>query len=259
MSDEGGWRRYSRRGALGLMGVGGIAVVSETMGFTDVSRGRGVNIGVDEDDEAILQIVADPGGKDTVLTDSDAQPFGPSLDIEITNNAAEMIDISSVESDADVSNDFDSDSEGSLNQDESTTVTFENETENEQDSDIEIEADVGTNLKIERSDIDFRAIDSLTLDSDPDDPGNDDNTTITASIEDTEGDPAEGIDITFDVTDGDGDFNNGDSTTKTTDNGGEASTTYSPADEDDDSTIKIESTVKINGLSEEIELDFNSG
>ena len=61
MSDEErDLRKYSRRSAIGLMGVGGGLAATETLGFTNLTADRGVNGAVADDLDAALKIeVAD--------------------------------------------------------------------------------------------------------------------------------------------------------------------------------------------------------
>lgn len=56
MSDDRDWQGYTRRGALGLMGVGGAVAVSETFGFPSLTAGRGVAVDIDNDVNALLQM-----------------------------------------------------------------------------------------------------------------------------------------------------------------------------------------------------------
>ena len=59
MSDEErDLRKYSRRSAIGLMGVGGGLAATETLGFTNLTADRGVNIGVADDLNSDLIIEA---------------------------------------------------------------------------------------------------------------------------------------------------------------------------------------------------------
>ncbi|MDB9234428.1 hypothetical protein [Halorubrum ezzemoulense] len=89
MSDDRDWRQYTRRGALGLMGLGGLAVASETLGFSTVTSDRGVSLTVASDDSAALQIE----GTDESGTTDILENFGPenaavpALDIDFTNDS----------------------------------------------------------------------------------------------------------------------------------------------------------------------------
>ena len=85
MSDEErDLRKYSRRSAIGLMGVGGGLAATETLGFTNLTADRGVNVGVvtDDDENATLRITDD--------TDDDpiaGKTFDDSVQIDIENNS----------------------------------------------------------------------------------------------------------------------------------------------------------------------------
>ena len=88
MSDEErDLRKYSRRSAIGLMGVGGGLAATETLGFTNLTADRGVNVGVvtDDDENATLRIT-----DDTDDTDGDpiaGKTFDDSVQIDIKNNS----------------------------------------------------------------------------------------------------------------------------------------------------------------------------
>ena len=85
MSDEErDLRKYSRRSAIGLMGVGGGLAATETLGFTNLTAGRGVNVGVvtDDDDNAILRITDE--NDDEQIAE---KTFGDSVQIDIENNS----------------------------------------------------------------------------------------------------------------------------------------------------------------------------
>ena len=91
MSDEDrDLRKYSRRSAIGLMGVGGGLAATETLGFTNLAAGRGVEVAVGGDDDAVL-LVVDEDSDDPL---PEAEPFDDEVTIEFTN-----------ESDSDINND----------------------------------------------------------------------------------------------------------------------------------------------------------
>jgi len=70
MSDDSDIREYTRRGALGLMGVGGVFAVTETFGFTRLTADRGVGITVSGDDASGFEITANGSElKDTTSAD----------------------------------------------------------------------------------------------------------------------------------------------------------------------------------------------
>ena len=77
-------KRYTRRGAIGLMGVGAVGVVSETLGFTNLTAGRGVDIDVvtDDNENAILRIIDNDDGQPIA-----GKTFGDSVQIDIENNS----------------------------------------------------------------------------------------------------------------------------------------------------------------------------
>lgn len=72
MSDDRDWRGYTRRGALGLMGAGGAVAVSETLGFSNVTAGRGTTVDIANDGNALLQITV--GGTSLNQASSENSP-----------------------------------------------------------------------------------------------------------------------------------------------------------------------------------------
>ena len=88
MSDEErDLRKYSRRSAIGLMGVGGGLAATETLGFTNVTADRGTNIGINTDSDALLRVAVNQGQNsdfDEELTD---QPFSGDSSIEFVNQS----------------------------------------------------------------------------------------------------------------------------------------------------------------------------
>ena len=95
MSDDSDLRSYTRRGALGLMGAGGVLAATETLGVTNLAARRGTNIIVAKDsaDAVALKLVDDSNGSiDGVtytLPDSDTETF------TITNQSDESLSASS--------------------------------------------------------------------------------------------------------------------------------------------------------------------
>lgn len=87
MDEDRDLRKYTRRGALGLMGIGGAVGVSETLGFSSLKASRGVGINISDDDSALLKITV--SGDATV--DDGALNMIPSakspVEITFTNNA----------------------------------------------------------------------------------------------------------------------------------------------------------------------------
>ncbi len=56
MSDDSDLRSYTRRGALGLMGAGGVLAATETLGFSNFTRDRNLNIAVTNDINSLLKV-----------------------------------------------------------------------------------------------------------------------------------------------------------------------------------------------------------
>lgn len=79
MSDDTNRRRYTRRGALGLMGVGGVVMASETLGFTTLTAERDTDIAVESDAQSALKITdSDDGnvaGKTFTLSGDETETF----------------------------------------------------------------------------------------------------------------------------------------------------------------------------------------
>ena len=98
MSDEErDLRKYSRRSAIGLMGVGGGLAATETLGFTNLTADRGVDVDVENDLNADLKIAGedDAGDRDeTELENFDGEsPATPDLVITFKNNAGGGVEI----------------------------------------------------------------------------------------------------------------------------------------------------------------------
>ena len=91
MSDEErDLRKYSRRSAIGLMGVGGGLAATETLGFTNVTAGRDAFIGIDGDGDAILESTgsSEEGGvDDEPLSELEDDDVDDDLTIEFTNRS----------------------------------------------------------------------------------------------------------------------------------------------------------------------------
>ena len=118
MSDEErDLRKYSRRSAIGLMGVGGGLAATETLGFTNLTADRGVDVDVVGDDEAVLRIVGN-GGVNTdgeSNTDEpleDPESFDEELQIEFENQSDTDIEGEDGDGDLEVTIDNQEDSEG---------------------------------------------------------------------------------------------------------------------------------------------------
>ena len=85
------WRTTTRRSALGLMSVGAAFFATETLGFTQLSADRGVNVAVADDLNAALIIEAandstDLGNSGEVLEDGD---FTDNVFIRFENNTGD--------------------------------------------------------------------------------------------------------------------------------------------------------------------------
>lgn len=87
MSDDRDLRKYTRRGALGLMGIGGIVAVSETLGFSSLGAGRGVSIGISDDDSALLEITVDGNNSVNGGALNTTQSAVSPVEVTFTNNA----------------------------------------------------------------------------------------------------------------------------------------------------------------------------
>ena len=72
------------------MGIGAVGVASETLGFTNLTAGRGVNIGIVDDDDALLAVTGD----ETPLSDVSNESLGSSdtFTVEVTNNSENTLD-----------------------------------------------------------------------------------------------------------------------------------------------------------------------
>ena len=109
-------RKYSRRSAIGLMGVGGGLAATETLGFTNLTAGRGVEVAVDGDDDAVLRVVDEGNG----IPLQDQEPFDNKVEIKFENESNTGINSNDLsvtiknqdDSDTDVDvDDFDSETE----------------------------------------------------------------------------------------------------------------------------------------------------
>ena len=113
-----------RRSALGLMGIGAVGVASETLGFTNVTAGRGVNIGVEDDPDATFKIEDDdsPG---TAINDAD---FSDRADILFENTSSNGV---TIDFDGEVTGDDAGDitlsDEGNINITNNTSFEVEND------------------------------------------------------------------------------------------------------------------------------------
>ena len=99
MSDEErDLRKYSRRSAIGLMGVGGGLAATETLGFTNLTADRGLSVSVADDSNAALEITVDEGQEGDYNDTLEDSPFTGDSNVKFENTGNE--DISSEEDDA---------------------------------------------------------------------------------------------------------------------------------------------------------------
>lgn len=90
MDDEQRWR-YTRRGALGLMGVGLLGLASGVFGFETQLTDRDISIGVENDLDAIVNVSANPGTGPEPIQDGN---FNSSIDITYTNQYGPALNLS---------------------------------------------------------------------------------------------------------------------------------------------------------------------
>ena len=64
MGDDEQWRT-TRRGAIGAMAVGSAFLTFETLGVTNMTGGRGLQIGLSDDDEAVLAVEGEGPDEDS--------------------------------------------------------------------------------------------------------------------------------------------------------------------------------------------------
>ena len=92
MSDEErALRKYSRRSAIGLMGIGAVGVASETLGFTQLSADRGVNVAVADDADGVLGVRADETKDGDNREDIDGTFDDPPIDLVFINQSNQTI------------------------------------------------------------------------------------------------------------------------------------------------------------------------
>ena len=87
MSDDSDIREYTRRGAVGLMGVGGVLAATETLGFSNLTRDRNLNIAVTNDLNSLLKVYVEDEAIDgqTLNKESVTVYFVNQSDIELTD------------------------------------------------------------------------------------------------------------------------------------------------------------------------------
>ena len=86
------WRTTTRRSALGLMSVGAAFFATETLGFTQLSADRGVNVAVADDLNAVLRIGVDEGQDGTFNAELTDEPFSGDTNVEFVNQSETAID-----------------------------------------------------------------------------------------------------------------------------------------------------------------------
>ncbi|MDB9252878.1 hypothetical protein [Halorubrum ezzemoulense] len=207
MSDDWDLRKHTRRGALALMGIGGLLGLSETLGFTNATRSRGLNIGVSADDSAVLTITGTPNGgtKDTLNAFDENAPATPPVDITFTNGADEPtktdgleVDITggTVDGSPDGDRNFTTTLSGSGDTDDSETITVDTDTGGSESVTVDVTSvtfESGTSISFSRT---FELASPVTDLSTS--PSNSENQTVS-------GDGATPLDITVTATDSDGD------------------------------------------------------
>jgi len=221
MREDRDLRTYTRRGALGLMGAGGVFAATETFGFTDATRNRGLNLGVSTDDNAVLTITGTAkggmGDEDTLDNFDSNSPATPPLDISFTNktNAATTGDgfkLKITGGTIDDSSEFTKDDRTftttlSANGDsgDNATVTVDNDTGGTESITIEIvnvDLKNGASISLTRNNV---TLDSpvTELTTSPDSPDVDSGKSLNIDVEaqdNQDGDDLSNIDITGNTT-----------------------------------------------------------
>ena len=186
MSDEErDLRKYSRRSAIGLMGVGGGLAATETLGFTNLTAGRDAFIGIDGDGDAILESTgsSDGGVTDEPLSELEGVTVDDDLTIEFTNRSTVTLEAGSDDltvtidetgnddlavSTAGFDSDSDINAEGDetykidedLNTNDDASITLENNDGGTATIDVTVDAVFnGTTLNLTRNDINIQGTD----------------------------------------------------------------------------------------------------
>ena len=89
--DDRDLRTYSRRTALGLMGIGAGLAATETLGFTNVTADRGVNVGVADDADGVLGVRADEDQNEENREDIDGTFTAQQIDLVFINQSNQTI------------------------------------------------------------------------------------------------------------------------------------------------------------------------
>ena len=87
---DGRWRTTTRRSALGLMSVGAAFFATETLGFTQLSADRGVNVAVADDTDAALRIGVDENSDGDFNEELDGT-FDGNQFVQFRNDSSEEI------------------------------------------------------------------------------------------------------------------------------------------------------------------------
>ena len=85
------WRTTTRRSALGLMSVGAAFFATETLGFTQLSADRGVNVAVADDLNAALRIGVDESDDGNFSTELGGGTFNGDQFVQFKNDSSEEI------------------------------------------------------------------------------------------------------------------------------------------------------------------------
>ena len=166
MSDEErDLRKYSRRSAIGLMGVGGGLAATETLGFTNVTAGRGVNVDVVDDLDGLIGIeVTSEGGSETL---DESTTFSTEIEVEFTNQGETdlelTVEVTDIDTDVTVNQNIDGSSNDSAtvedigtNDTPGNTLKVENNSEDqERDFSVSISGtfDDGASVDLDRENI----------------------------------------------------------------------------------------------------------
>ena len=168
MSDDGrDLRKYTRRSAIGLMGVGGGLAATETLGFTNLTAGRGVELDVTDDLNGTIGIEVKNDTSETLNSDD---TFNTEIEVQFTNQGESQLDltveVSNKGSDVEVNqningNGTDNATVNNIDTDEGpgnllkVENTDDSDTPEEQDFSLSIEGtfDDGTTIKADRQNI----------------------------------------------------------------------------------------------------------
>ena len=156
--------RYTRRGALGLMALGGGFAILETLGFNQTTSKRDTTIAVDDDGNALLGIDENPSNEDDET-------------VRFTNRADKQFDSVTLSSGGGVA--FDVDQDGTLEPNPSFTLEKSGQTGDETlvdvvrtsgsgDADVDITATLSSTTISATRTLATRSSDQLTVTRDTD-------------------------------------------------------------------------------------------